>query len=398
MSEQEIYAARDLWWEARERTRRESEKRPGLGDKIRDALFKSVATSLPGRPVVYQMVPTALASRDDVVWFPDFNKYRIRRLKPYIDAGCQALMLRIGGPRQWVQHDYRYEIDATYRSYLEEADRLGMLDRVIGYIVHNPFEGWTVNGATGETVHTELIDEWTSGGYMPKAFCYDHEVSTCWSSVGQKIIATAHNQVTSLAENTLNTYRKFKRTVAVYSAKWFMNLTPEYWTWHDTYFSNINKPEAQGGAGVQRPLMLAWYIQQAQLFSNMAEVSQSLPVPTPEQVGKLLWVGYQAQSWQFTSTLQLRGAMPDGSDDTVGVDMNVSLEPSATFYYNFGLTPDGQTDPPPPPPPPVDPDLSAIMAALADIKLELQEQEAELAAIRAQLAEGISMTWTGGTQ
>ncbi len=181
-----------------------------------------------------------------------------------------------------------------FRPSLEQADRYGGLGQTIGYIVANAFETWNINGATGETIHTELIDDWTAGGYMPAAFCYDHEIHECYTSTGAKITATAHNLKTSLAENTLNTWKKFKRVVSVYSAKWFMNLRADYWLEHDTYFHNINLPEAEGGAGVQRPLMMAWYAQNmSKQYSNVSGVQADLLKPSPD--GWLVFdLGHQA--------------------------------------------------------------------------------------------------------
>lgn len=358
---------RDLWWEAREHSRRLAEqaeleaKKRGektLANYLRDLLFKAVTMSLPGRPAKTQLMPTAIAQRPDVVWFVDLNKYRVRDLKPYIDAGCKAFVLRMGGPTQWVLGDHKWTIDATFRPYLEQAAKYRVTDQTIGYIVHSPFEDWSVNGATGETLHTELIDDWTAGGYMPRAFCYDHEVALCYRSTGAENWVTPVNLVTSLQENTQNTWKKYRRTVSIYTAVWFAKSRTGFWEQHDTYFYNVNKPESAGGPGTQRPLWLAWYGQtMSKTYNNMGEVSADLFTPTPEQVGKFLYIGYQGNAWQFTSALKLAG-------DTVGVDMSISLDNAKTFYYNFGLVEPGSTPPPPPPPPPPAGDVEARLAAV----------------------------------
>lgn len=348
---------RDLWQEARQKT---AAPYKGMRNSIADLLFKLKTVSFPGAPTQTFHAPTAIAQRADVVWFPDLNKYRKRALLPYKEAGCKALVFRMGGPVRWVQGNWGYARDETYRPYIEEASQIGMIDQTIGYIVHNPFEGWTTNTATGETVHTELVDEWTSGGYMPRAFCYDHEISKCWTSTGIEINCTAPNLVTSLAENTLNTYKKFKRTVSVYTAKWFANLTAGFWNEHNTYFYNINRPESLGGVGTQRPLWLAWYGQtMSKEYTSMDQVAADLFVPSPEQVGNLLYIGWQANAWQFSSTVKLQG-------DSIGVDMNISLDPFKLFYYNFGLVEPGTVTPPPPDPeePPADSDISRRVATL----------------------------------
>lgn len=334
---------RDLWWEAREATRQRSQQSEA-GRLLMEALFAMRTISLPGRPVKAYQVPTALAGREDVVWFPDFNKYRPGHdLKWYIDAGCKAFMFRIGGPGSWVDGAWNYTLDASYYAYLDQAHRYGVEKQTIGYIVHNAFELTTVNGATGEMPHTELLDEWTSGGRMPQAFCYDHEVFTAFRSTGAEFYVSDTNMADNLARNTLNTWQKFRRTVAIYSAVWVMK-SRGYWSRHDTYFTNINKPVEQGGEGAQRPLMLAWYPQNAtfgeKTYSGVGPLGQDLLNPTPAQISAYLWTGYQAQSWQFTDRVRLAGAPQ-------GVDFNISLEPSDRFYYNFGLVKPGTVEEPP---------------------------------------------------
>lgn len=358
---------RDLWAEARARTRRGAYK--GLRNTMQDSLFVLKTISFPGQPAREFNVPTAIAQAPNVVWFIDLNKYRASYdLKVFIDAGVKAFMFRMGGPTRWVLGNWGYDIDKSFRPYMEQADKYGVLDQTIGYIVHNPFESWEINNATGETIHTELVDEWTAGGYMPRAFCYDHEIHECYSSTGATITVTAHNLKNSLAVNTNNTYKKFKnRTVSIYSAKWFMNLRADYWLEHDTYFHNINKPESEGGAGTQRPLMMAWYGQNmSKQYQHMDAVATDLLRPSPEQVGKYLYCGYEANSWQFTDRLKV-------GTDTVGVDGNRSLDDIKTFYYNFGLIEPGSTPPPPPdddPPPTGD-----VEARLAKVEAGLTRVE-----------------------
>jgi hypothetical protein len=329
---------KDLWLEARHRTAQEA----GKGASLAEQLFKTVSVSLPGAPV-RQFFSLATVN-PSVVFMPDLNKYRIRDLKMYYDAGCTAFMFRMGGPTRWVEGNWGYAIDPTFRPYMEQADKLGVLDQTIGYIVHNPFESWSVNGATGETIHTELIDEWTSGGYMPGAFMYDHEIDKCYRSTGAEVYVTEHNLVTSLAENTLNTWNKFKRGVSVYTAAWFMRQK-NYWLRHETWFTNVNKPETEGGPGTQRPLHMAWYPKQlAGPYHDMDALASDMLKPTPEQISKFLYCGYRADLWQFTNAARL-------GTDTVGVDMNVSLAAHAdTFWNTYRLRKPGGQPPPPPPP------------------------------------------------
>lgn len=328
---------RDLWWEAR------NSHRP---NRVIE-LARNVMQSLPGRPT--KAVFSALAlGRESAALAVDLNKYRAdRSIQAMKDAGVDIFILRMGGPLQWAEGNWKYTLDPTYRPYLEQCDKAGVLDRTIGYIVHNPFEERSENGATGETVHTELIDEWTSGGYMPKAFCYDHEVAKCWR--GQtEITCTNYNLVKNLEVNTANTYKKFRRMVIIYTARWFTNTYGP--TEHATYLDNVNKPESMGGAGKQRPLWWAWYPQTyTKTYTNLQDGLSDLLQPTPEQTNKFLQLGSYslADLWQFTDRLKLAGGMLDGKDDTAGVDASVSLAPLSEVLEALGLG--GTTEPEEPP-------------------------------------------------
>lgn len=341
------FATRDLWWEAREANVRHSRQNKAQR-LLMNALFVVKTLSLPGRPVKTFQVPSALAARSNIVYFPDLNKYRRgHNLRVYIDAGCRAFMFRIGGPGRWLDGDWDYQLDLSYYEYLDQAHKLGVIDQSIGYIVHNPFELVTINGATGETVHTSLLDDWTSAGRMPKSWCYDHEVFKAFRSTGAEFYVSDTNMADYLAINTDNTYKKFRRTVAVYSSVLGVMKQRGFWAKHETYFSNINKPVTEGGAGAQRPLMCAWYPQNAlfaeKVYSGVGGLGQDLLIPNGAQVSAYLWAGHQAQSWQVSDRVRFDGAPQ-------GVDMNISLEDAATFYYNFGLTPPGSTTPPQDPP------------------------------------------------
>jgi hypothetical protein len=355
------FTERDLWYEARQRTADEGKSIKSI---LTNSLFKASLVSIPGLPTRAFFSLDAKAA-DEAVFVPDFNKYRKRDLKPYLDAGCKAFMFRIGGPFRWVDGNWGYQLDPTYREYMEQADKLGVLGQTIGYIVHNPFESWSINGSTGETIHTELIDEWTAGGYLPAALMYDHEIDKCWRATGAEVYCTAPNLVTSLAENTLNTWKKYHRNVSIYTANWFLRQK-NYWTGHDVYFTNLNKPKTLGGEGTQRPLHMAWYGKELKgPYPTLAELQAEMLKPTPEQLGKLLYCGYRADLWQFTSAGRI-------GTDTIGVDMNVSLAAHAsTFWETYGLKAPGTVVPPvePPiePPAPDDQILARLATAEAGI-------------------------------
>jgi hypothetical protein len=352
------FTERDLWYEARQRTADEGKSIKSI---LTNSLFKASLVSIPGLPTRAFFSLDAKAA-DEAVFVPDFNKYRERDLKPYIDAGCRAFMFRMGGPSRWVEGNWGYERDKTFWPYMEQADKYGVLDQTIGYIVHNPFESWSINGSTGETMHTEMIDEWTAGGYLPAALMYDHEIDKCWRATGAEVYCTAPNLVTSLAENTLNTWNKYHRMVSAYTANWFLKQK-DYWNLHVTHFTNINKPETEGGPGTQRPLHLAWYGKElAGPYATVEEMEAGMLKLTPDYLSKYLWCGYRADLWQFTSAGRI-GA------DKIGVDMNMSLAAHAsTFFKTYGLKEPGAVVPPVEPPiePPVAEDK--ILARLVSLE------------------------------
>jgi len=339
----------DLWWEARN-----SHKPNGVAQSA-----KSVIQSLPGRPTQTAFRTPALLGRNDPGLVVDLNKYRPGRdLKAYQDAGVDFFILRIGGPSKWVEGDYKYQEDVTYKPYLEQLDKLGLLGQSIGYIVHNPFEPLTVNSTTGKSIHTQLIDEWTSGGYMPQAFVYDHEVAECWRG-NTKITCTAPNLVNSLAFNTDNTWKIYRRVVGIYTARWFIN---QYGlTNHVAYLDNVNKSEASGGPGTQRPMWYAWYSQTwSKQYTDLDASLDELVEPTTTQTNNLLQCGSYSlyDLWQYTYTLKLAG-------DAIGVDASVTRGSKADFIAMFGLKPTGTT-PPPPVEPPVEPPATGDFQAQLD--------------------------------
>jgi hypothetical protein len=355
---------RDLWREARLRTQKES--KPGFWANL---LFKVQTVSLRGRPVVQSILPTAIAQRNDVVWFPDLNKYNPYSIKPYLDAGCKAIMGRIGGPASWTMDNWNYQLDATWKPLMEEADKYGVLGQVIGYWVHNAFEYRTLDAA-GNTIQTNQIDRMTSGGYMPKALCLDHEISKCWLGTGAEFPLTAWNAIESLRVNAANIQKKFnKKTMPVYSAIWYMHQTAEYWDYHYNHFYNSNRPVDEGGVGITRPLMLAWYPGvKSTVYTSMTDVANDLVIPSSDQIGKYLYCGFQGNSWQFTDRLNIGGKT---------CDFNVSLDPSGTFFDVFGLAKPGVVpptpDPIPDPIPTPDVDLTPILNRLTAIESDVDK-------------------------
>ncbi len=266
----------------------------------------------------------------------DLNKYRPdRNLKEYLDAGVDGFIFRIGGPAQWVEGDYRYTEDPTWRSYIEQADKLGIpRDRIGGYIVHNPFEDWRLTN----DVHLDLLNQWTSGGYAPGYYIVDHEINYCYRG-SAKITATPYNVVSSLAAITDKIRKKFNRPAMIYTARWFINQSGP--TEHTVYLDNINGPST----GKQRLMWYAWYLTQYndKRYTDARQAITDLPIPTSGNVAKYLQCGSYSlwDLWQFTDRLKI-------GDDTVGVDASVTRLPADDYWRMVGAQV-GPVEPPPPP-------------------------------------------------
>jgi len=310
----------------------------------------------------------------------DLNKYRSGRdLKAYMDAGADGFILRIGGPTQWVEGDYRYQEDATWRPYMEQADKLGITDKIGGYIIHNPFEEWR----TDYNVHVDLLNQWTSGGYMPGYFILDHEINYTWRG-NTKIIVTPDNLVNSLASVTDKIYKKWRKMCGIYTGRWFIDQNGA--TQHITYLDNINKPESAGGAGKQRPMWYAYYLNQyfdTEIYTNLRDVITAVPTPSGDSFGKYLQCGSYsgADLWQVTSLMKF-----SGDSSSTGVDTNITWGTLEEYWEAVGVN--AQTEPPTEPPVEPPPDAA-----------QLDRIEAALARIEAKLAEPQtwSGTWTSGT-
>lgn len=342
--------ARDLWWEARQKTALMSQPAAAA------ALFKTISRSLPGAPTKAVSIAAATLGRDKAGLIIDLNKYRAgKNLKEYVEVhGVDGFILRLGGPNRWVAGNWEYTEDPTYRPYLEEIDRLGMREKTVGYIIHNAFENWQTDYQYN--THVDLVNQWTSGGYMPAALNVDHEVATCWMN-GKETTITAYNLVKSLEAALTGLYKKFRKPVSVYTARWFMDKYGK--TEHETFFDNINKPESLGGPGKQYPLWAAWYPQSFKPLARMEDALQSLLVPTGDQRGKFLAIGSYtvADLWQFTSNLN-------------GVDANVTMGSLDDYWKAFGLN--AATIPTPEPDPDPDPvpseELEALKARIATLE------------------------------
>jgi hypothetical protein len=315
----------DQWLEARRKT---ASVRPSVRELIR-----LTTMSLPGAPTKQSFATLSLGRGDSGI-FVDLNKWRPGRdLQKFVDAGVDGFILRIGGPLQWAEGNWRYTEDPTFRPYMEAVNKIGMLNNTMGYVIHNPFEIWQQEYNT----HVDLINQWTGGGYMPRALMLDHEVATCWRGA-TKITCVPSNLVNSLATTVDKMKKAFKRVVGVYTANWFVSANAP--TEHTTYFDNINRPEL----GKTVKLWMAWYPQTFSVeYPDFQKAIETLLVPNGTQNAKYLNIGSHssAELWQFTDRLKLPG-------DSTGVDVNVTMQSLDAFRAAFGL---GQPAPEPEPDP-----------------------------------------------
>lgn len=352
----------DLWWEARQTT---AAMRPPFKDQV-----TTLVRSLPGRPAQVTMGALAIGREDNAI-VADLNLYRPNyNLQALIDRGVNRFILRMGGPRAWIEGDWRYQEDSTWRPYMTELDRLGVDvgRQVLGYYIHNAAEDWRLAGDLD--THVQLINTWTSGGFMPAGFICDHEVAEFWRG-GTKITITNFNLVESLKAVTAKVYAKWRKCSAIYSARWFMDrFGPNE---HTTYLNNVNRPPSAGGEGMQRPMWYAWVPQPAlgnTVWSSAKDCVDQLLVPTGDQVGRFLNMGDWSLYglWQYLFSFRTPEMV---AANQPGIDLSISRGTLAEFDALFGLT-SVEPEPDPEDPPVVDAELAARVAELETDVAELK--------------------------
>ncbi len=330
----------DLWLEARQKTAE-------MSKSYVPPFIRTFSQSLPGMPTRMSFAANLLG-REKAGLVIDLNKYRPNRdLQRYVDAGADAFILRMGGPTQWVEEDYRYEEDKTWRPYMAAADKIGFGSRVAGYWIDNPFEDWNLEGIISN-VHLNLINTWTNNGYMPPAFICDHEIAHTWRGA-TKIQVTNYNLVKSMAETTQKVWNQWRKPVSIYTANWFINQYGKLE--HTTYFDNINAGEKRRG------IWLAWVPQNfTKEYENLEVSLDELLTPTGDQISRFLNIGNNSKAdlWQYTFSLKLPG-------DSVGVDASVSLGTKEEMFYMMGFKAPVVDPDPEPEPEPGDPTLADLL-------------------------------------
>ena len=263
--------------------------------------------------------PALIATEHGIIC--DLNRYRVGySLAKLMQRGVKGFILRMGGPSQWVEGNFAYKEDETWRGYMDQAKALGIQSQVGGYIIHNPFEDWKLTGVISN-VHMNLINQWTSGGYMPGYLILDHEINYCWRG-SIKIIVTPYNLVQSLASVTAQMWSIFKKVPMVYTARWFVDANGP--AEHMTYFDNINGP----ATGKQRAMWWAWYpVGLTKTYQGADEILSEITAPTSTQIAKYLQCGSYslADGVQFTDRLKMVDTRLDGSADTLGCDASYTF-------------------------------------------------------------------------
>lgn len=326
---------RDFWWEERLKASAQADKQP----------IKEVIQSIAGRPAkpAVSLAHWAVGYGSSVV-IPDLNKYRpdynLRIAKEQM--GINHVILRMGGPAQFVADDWLLTEDPTYRSYFSQAKALGY--KSIGaYFIYSA--GIDAADYARSEILLDFINQCTDNGFMPDYIIADDEVNYWWEH-GTKVFATAVNQVKGLRYIMPKIWAKFKRPPMHYSRVTFMQQNAEYATQYITWLDNAN------GTSMGKTVLnwYAWYINQfygnKTVFSSQQQILSATPIPTSTQIAAYLQCGSNSlyDLHQLSSTL-LSIANKNG---TIGVDHSVSRLSEKDFLASINIT---DTTPPPTPDP-----------------------------------------------
>ena len=334
----EVFAARDLWWEAREKS-----------SKFRGSWYLRLLLWFVG---LFFKIPLEVKrfGAGQSVWCVDLNKYRPDvNVEMLIDQGVRVFMLRVGGPTQWVYGNWKYEVDTTFVPYYTRirtyAKQKNVVVWIVGYGVHNAWAN-EETGYTGPDWQVQWLKEATRN-HLCDLYCWDDEVAKCWKN-GMETTITATNLVKSIQNVMEQTWLEMERwsnglhkQVIHYSANWFMKTYAllQYQTWLDNTNRDINT----------RHLMTwrAWLPTVfSEVFQLIGDLFTKIISPTGIQENSYLRMGSELASdlWQCTFTAKGPWCGPLSQ---AGIDASISYGPSAViteFIYNANL-PTTQTDP-----------------------------------------------------
>lgn len=345
----EAFAARDLWWEARNKT-------AALQQPWWVKLLAWITRLIFGTPVDF--MGFGAAGRLMCV---DLNKYRPDvNVEMLIDMGVRVFMLRVGGPASWVW-PANPVMDETFVPYYNRirtyAKAKNLTVYIIGYGVHNAWSNEQGN-YIGLDPQVAWLKEATRN-HLCDDYCWDDEVAKIWKD-GKETTVTANNLVKSISicmEQTFNEMERsplgpnYHKMPVHYSANWFMKTYApnQYLTWLDNNNKDIDSRH-----------FLTWraWIPTvfSEVFATIGAMFDKVIDPTGIQENAYLRYGsgLAADFWQCTFTAKGNWC---GSQSASGIDASVGYGPSKTladFAYCANL-PLSQDDTPKPPDNPNDP-------------------------------------------
>jgi hypothetical protein len=343
--DERTYAQRDLWKESRDKS---TTFRGSWLVWILSYLISLVFKPKPG-------IHTFGAAQR--VMAVDLNKYRDKvNVEMLIDQGVRVIMLRVGGPTQWVYGDWKYEIDQTFTTYYARirayAKLKGIQVWIIGYWVHNAWSNEEGN-YLGIDPQVTMFKEATRN-HQCDLYAWDDEVGTCWKG-GKEITITPVNLLKSISLCMEQTWNEFERwpsglhkMVVHYSANWFIDkfAKTNYIVWLDASNKTVDTRH-----------MMTWRAWVPTVFSTVfaliGDLFDALITPTGIQENAYLTrgSGLTADFWQATFTAMGLWCPYANGKPIFGIDASAGYGPSAVydnFIYNANLpkeSGDGGGDP-----------------------------------------------------
>ena len=310
-------------------------------DRTPKPTLKQRILSLRGQPAKKQFVYSAnSAAPADSTIIPDLNKYRaganLRALAE--EAGIKHLILRMGGPAQFVYDNWMLTEDATYRTYYTQAKKLGLT--VGGYIVYSA--GIDQADYAHSHVLLDFADRICQGNdYKPDYMLVDDEVNTWWQN-GKQVTATDVNQITGLKYLLPSIWDHFKLVPVHYSGRWFIN---QYLSQYTTMFDNMNGT-SQGKTVLN---WFAYYLDDIQysnkMYQTAAQLKAELPIYSSKEIDNYLSIGsyslydlHQLTSNWITPFVLNSNGLPSGIDASVTrkseqlffADLNLQINPDTS--------------------------------------------------------------------
>lgn len=311
---------RDLWWDARNFT-------AAMSKQVDDSMLEipSISISRPGAPVKSEVIMTSLISPNRVAII-DLNKYRKNvNLKAFKEeAGVSDVILRMGGPAQFVADDWDLTEDETWRSYFELARSLEF-DSVGGYVVYSA--GIDARNYEASEILLNFANECMGRDYIPDYLAVDDEVDWWWEN-SKKVTVTQTNQIKGLVNLLPKIWSRFKLTPVHYSAGWFIDRIGR--SAYANLFDNLNRAAVESNDYFDKTVLnwFAWYLDAVQatnkVYTTAADAMNDLPTFTQAAENKYLNVGSHAlyDIHQFASNFITQHCLHPLTKKPLGVDIN----------------------------------------------------------------------------